>query len=93
MRKGKGDLPMEELFLSKKVALLIIDMQNEFISEGGAIKFPGGQDIVPNIKKLLKVVREKEISVIYTQELHRTQKVDFGRELDGGGLEHCLEGS
>jgi len=93
MWKGKGDLLMEELFLNKKVALLIIDMQNEFISEGGAIKCPGGQDIVPNIKRLLKVVREKEISVIYTQELHRTQKVDFGRELDGEEPEHCLEGS
>lgn len=83
---------MKELVLSKKVALLIIDMQNEFISEGGAIKCPSGQDIIPNIKKLLKLIREKEISVIYTQELHRTQKVDFGREL-GEEPEHCLEGS
>lgn len=83
---------MKELVLSKKVALLIIDMQNEFISKGGAIKCPNGQDIIPNIKKLLKLIREKEISVIYTQELHRTQKVDFGREL-GEEPEHCLEGS
>ena len=33
------------------------------------------------------------VPVIYTKEVHRHQKMDFGLEIDRGDPEHCLEGT
>ena len=37
--------------------------------------------------------RERDIPVIFIQEVHRPDLVDFGRELDGDEDVHCLEGN
>lgn len=74
-------------------AILVIDMQYDFISEGAPIECPGGREIIPNIQKLLDFARAKKIPVIYTQEVHRPQKIDFGMELERSEPEHCLEGT
>lgn len=74
-------------------ALIIIDMQNDFISEGAPIECPGGRNIVPNIKKAKAWAKENDIPVFYTQEMHRHQKVDYGLELERSEPEHCLEGT
>lgn len=73
-------------------ALLIIDMQNDFIAEGAPIECPGGRDIVPNIQRMKAWANENGVPIIYTQEAHRRQKVDFGMELERSEPEHCLEG-
>lgn len=73
-------------------ALLIIDMQNDFIAEGAPIECPGGRAIVPNIQKMKAWANENGVPIIYTQEAHRRQKVDFGMELERSEPEHCLEG-
>ena len=73
-------------------ALLIIDMQNDFIAEGAPIECPGGLDIVPNIQRMKAWANENGVPIIYTQEAHRRQKVDFGMELERSEPEHCLEG-
>ncbi len=78
-------------YLGKNAAVLIVDMLNE-ITERGAIKCPHWADIVPNIKTLKQVARDKEIPIVYIKEQHRKEKIDFGRELDNEP-EHCLAGS
>lgn len=74
-------------------ALIIIDMQNDFLLEDAPICCPGGLDIVKNIEKLARYFRENNQPVIFTQEEHRKQKVDFGLKLDYEEPEHCLEGT
>lgn len=74
-------------------AVLVIDMQNDFIAEGAPIECPGGREIIPALSSLLKFARNNRIPVIYTQEMHRAEKVDFGMELEREEPEHCLEGS
>ncbi|MCL5075524.1 MAG: cysteine hydrolase [Chloroflexi bacterium] len=76
-----------------KMAVLVIDMQRDFIDEGAPIECPGGREAIPYIQKLLAAARARGIPVIYTQEMHRKEKVDFGLELDGEEPEHCLEGT
>jgi ureidoacrylate peracid hydrolase len=49
-----------------KTALLIIDMQNDFLKVGAPLEVPTGRDIIPNIKKLRHVCRELKIPIIYT---------------------------
>lgn len=74
-------------------ALIIIDMQNDFIAKGAPIECPGGRDIVPNIQKAKAWAKANGIPVFYTQEMHRFQKVDYGLELERNEPQHCLEGT
>ncbi len=76
-----------------KKAILVIDMQRDFIDQGAPIECPGGREIIPSIQQLLNLARQKGLPVIYTQEAHRAQGVDFGRELDGEEPVHCVEGT
>ena len=76
-----------------KPALLVIDMQHDFVDPDGAIPCQDAPRIVPNIKELIGRAHEARIPVIYTREVHRPQRVDFGRELDGDEPLHCIEGT
>jgi len=49
--------------------------------------------MVPRINRLTDAGRKAGIPVIFTQEFHRKEKIDFGRELDGAESYHCMEGT
>lgn len=87
-------------------ALLIIDMQHDFLDVDAVAPAPGSEPIVPRVARVAETARAAGVPVIYTQETHRTGRVDSGRELDlgagaylaGGDLlapvpEHCVEGT
>lgn len=74
-------------------AVLVIDMQRDFVDAGAPIECAGAREVVAPILQLLAAARADRIPVIYTQEAHRAAKVDFGLELDYEEPEHCLEGS
>ena len=76
-----------------KAAILVIDVQYDFIKEDGAVFCIGGWDMIPRINQLTEAGRKAGIPVIFTQEFHRKSKVDFGRELDGAEPFHCMEGT
>jgi len=76
-----------------KAAILVIDVQYDFINEDGAIPCVGGRDMVPRINRLTDAGRKAGIPIIFTQEFHRKEKMDFGRELDGAESYHCMEGT
>lgn len=44
-------------------------------------------------KTVIDAARKADISVIFVQEAHRDNLIDFGRELDGSESVHCLESS
>lgn len=74
-------------------AVLVIDMQRDFVDAGAPIECTGAREVIAPIRRLLTAVRADGIPVIYTQEAHRAAKVDFGLELEFEEPEHCLEGS
>ena len=76
-----------------KAALIVIDIQHDFIDETAPIRCVGGKDMLPKVKTLIEACRKAKIPVIYTQEVHRPSGVDIGRELDGNKPNHCLIGS
>lgn len=78
-------------------ALLVIDIQ------AGSFSVGPGEDrsipVMPNYagrmqmaRKAIDKAREFDIPVIFIQEVHRPDLVDFGRELDGAETVHCVEG-
>ncbi len=50
-----------------KTALLIVDMQNDFVRCGGAMQVEDALKTVPAIKSLLDFARAKDMPVIYTK--------------------------
>lgn len=84
---------MDRTVIMGTTAVLVIDMQRDFIDPGAPIECPGGREIIAPIGRLLALARRKGLPVIYTQEAHRAESVDFGRELDGEEPVHCVEGT
>ena len=74
--------PYEYLLPAKNhIALLIIDMQRDFLEPGGFGESLGNdvstlQLIVPTVKQLQAVFREKDITIIQTKEGHRVDLSD-----------------
>ena len=75
-----------------RTALLVIDMQNDFLLPDAPVPAPGGLDLIPAIAQLGRACRSAGFPVVYTQEMHRSDLSDFGIELDFEPA-HCLEGT
>jgi len=50
-----------------KTALLVIDMQNDFVLEGAPMEVPAARDAIPNIQRLIAQARSLNMPVIYSQ--------------------------
>ena len=73
-------------------ALLIIDMQNDFLLPDAPVPASGGMKIVPTIAALARAAHVLRLPVVFTQEMHRADHSDFGIEL-AFEPPHCLEGT
>ncbi|MEO7836877.1 MAG: cysteine hydrolase [Acidimicrobiales bacterium] len=77
------------------VALLVIDMQKGGAmapSDAGITHMAGFAERVGRICRVVAAARSFGIPVIFTQEVHRRDLADIGRELDGAEGVHCVEG-
>lgn len=75
-------------------ALIVIDIQKSAFSgiKSGIPVMPGYADNMRNARTLVDAAHETNTPVIFFQEIHRRDKIDYGRELDGSEDIHCLEG-
>ncbi len=73
-------------------ALLVIDMQNDFVLPGAPVATPGAPELIPLIADLAAAARTAGFPVVFTQEMHRADHSDFGIEL-AFEPPHCLEGT
>lgn len=73
-------------------ALLVIDMERDFVDVGAIQETPGGRELVPVINRLITWARQHTVPVIFTHEMHRPDKSDYGIELEYDPV-HCLEGT
>lgn len=61
----------EEIELAAdKAALVIVDMQNDFIEEGGSLIVSSAMETIPNIKQLIEAFRKAGSKIVYTQDTH-----------------------
>ena len=75
-----------------RTAVLVIDMQRDFLDPGAPVATPGGLALIPGINRLTARARAAGMPVIFTQEMHRADRSDFGIELEFEPP-HCLEGT
>jgi len=78
-------------FIVGKPALIVVDMQVG--GEAGGIPYMGGyDDHIACARNMIDAARRNAIPVVFIQEVHRPDHVDFGRELDGTEDVHCIAG-
>lgn len=58
-------------------ALLIVDMQNDFVLEGAPLQVPAARDIIDNIAGEIRYAREKLRPVIYLCDSHQPDDPEF----------------
>ena len=73
---------------ASRTAVVVVDMQNDFVRKGGKLYVPDAEKTIGPIRKLLDKARVKGVRVIYTQDWHLRNDPEF--EVWG---EHCVEGT
>ncbi len=63
----------------KRSALLIIDMEYGFLDSKSPLFVDLGFEIVPNIKKILNIYREKKLPIIFVKREHRKSGIDIDK--------------
>jgi nicotinamidase-related amidase len=75
--------------------LLLVDPQGGALVSAAEQSIPcvGAEEAFPVMIRVRDAARRAGIPILVTQELHRGDGIDFGRELDGSEKEHCVEGT
>ena len=53
-----------------RTALIMVDMQNDFVKEGGSLVVPDAEGTIPVIRGLLERARVSGMKVVFTQDTH-----------------------
>src|ERR687894_481093 len=53
-----------------RTALIVVDMQNDFVKDGGSLVVPDAEGSIPVIRRLLDLARESGMNVVFTQDTH-----------------------
>ncbi len=62
----------------RTTALIVVDMQNDFVAPGAPLESRAGRAMAPHLQRALACCREQGIPVIYTAHVHRPDGCDLG---------------
>ena len=68
-------------------AVLVVDMQRDFVDPEGALPVPGAPETVPRIARLLELARAARMTVLFSQDTHREGDPEWeiwGRHVERG---------
>jgi nicotinamidase-related amidase len=73
------DIPVhDEVVLDPATtALIVVDMQNDFVSEGGSLVVPDAAATIPAIAQLLERARAAALPVVFSQDTHGDGDPEF----------------
>src|SRR5438045_6184849 len=54
----------------ERTALIVVDMQNDFVSEGGSLVVADAKATIPRIQALLELARGSGMHVVFSQDTH-----------------------
>ena len=90
MRAEVPEYPVQdEVYVDPaRTVVVVINMQNDFVKQGGNLLVPDAEATIPAIKDLLNLARANRIRVVYCQDTHRRGDPEWQI-----WPEHCREGS
>jgi nicotinamidase/pyrazinamidase len=74
------------------IALLVVDIQNDFADPAGSLSVAGGAEIVPLVNDLVVAAREGGSTIVYTQDWHPPVTPHFASS-GGTWPDHCVQGT
>lgn len=87
--------PTHRALIEGRAALIVIDIQASTFRDSSDMRaIDNMTDYAPRMlraREAIDVARDNDIPVIFIQEIHRADLIDFGRELDGDEDVHCLD--
>jgi nicotinamidase-related amidase len=74
--------------------LIVVDIQKSAFMDhkAGIPVMPDYRDNIARARGVVDAAHDAGIPVVFIQEIHRRDMVDYGRELDGTEDIHCMEG-
>ncbi|HKF85860.1 MAG TPA: isochorismatase family protein [Candidatus Limnocylindrales bacterium] len=71
------------------VALIVVDVQNDFADPKGSLSVAGGEDVIPAINGQIELARNNGALVVATQDWHPPHTPHFAKD---GGIwpDHCV---
>lgn len=87
-------MPRQPTLVGQTV-LIVIDIQRSAFLErcnAGIPTMAGYTENMTRARRVVDAAHDAGIPVVFFQEIHRRDMVDYGRELDGSEGIHCLEG-
>lgn len=73
---------------ANQTALIIVDMQNDFIKPEGTLVVPAAVETVPRIQHLLASARQQGVKIVYTQDTQVENDLEFKI-----WPAHCIQGT
>jgi nicotinamidase/pyrazinamidase len=72
-----------------KTALLVVDVQNDFVDPRGSLYVPGAEQMIPVVNSEIARAKEAGATIVYTRDWHPPTTPHFAR--DGGTWPvHCV---
>ncbi|MBN1248828.1 MAG: cysteine hydrolase [Anaerolineae bacterium] len=84
------EIPITETVVlpADRAAIVVVDMQNDFVKPEGSLTVEAAQEIVPFIRLLLEKARMSRVRIAYTQDTAVPEDPEFDI-----WPSHCLEGT
>jgi nicotinamidase/pyrazinamidase len=72
------------------VALIVVDVQNDFADPSGSLSVAGGEAIIPSVNEEIQAALDAGATVVYTQDWHPAHTPHFAQD---GGIwpVHCVQ--
>ncbi len=77
--------------MSRRPALLVVDVQNDFCP-GGALAVPDGDGIIPRVNRTIELFVHRGLPVLATRDWHPAVTKHF-KEFGGAWPPHCVQGT
>ena len=75
--------------VGKTDALIIVDVQNDFVP-GGALPVPEGDQVVPLLNEYIKLFKKAKASILATRDWHPPNHISFKAQ-GGPWRPHCIQ--
>ncbi|MCD6341163.1 MAG: nicotinamidase [Desulfurococcales archaeon] len=78
--------------ITKSSALVVVDIQNDFCAEDGALPVPGCRTIIENVNRYIEIFERTNQAVVASRDWHPPNHISF-KARGGPWPPHCVQGS